>query len=123
IPNEQVGSIISNENSSNEVPTTTLESIYDYEDKVQEDLDLIALVEGNPKLYAKRKAGYRNTQEKDMAWITIGKAMKYAISGKTQMRNIAESVWSRKARNNGAYETARIVSACIRYEKKEEDRS
>jgi len=32
-------------------------------------LDLIALVEGNPQLYAKGKAGYRNIQEKDMALV------------------------------------------------------
>lgn len=53
-----------------------------FEDKIQDDLDLIALVEGNPRLYAKGKSGYKNIQEKEMAWMSIGKALKHPLSGK-----------------------------------------
>lgn len=67
---------------SNQAVTIASKGINSPEDNVQDDLDLIALVEGNPRLYAKGKAGYRNVQEKDMAWVSIGKAMKNPISGK-----------------------------------------
>lgn len=68
------------ESSSNQV-LTVLKGIPNLEDKIQDDLDLITLVEGNSKLYAKGRTGYRNAQEKDLAWISISKAMKYPISG------------------------------------------
>ncbi|XP_018395625.1 PREDICTED: uncharacterized protein LOC108774107 [Cyphomyrmex costatus] len=64
-----------------EIETLVLEGIYSIEDKVQDDLDLIALVEGNPRFYVKGKAGYRNVHEKDMAWVSIDKALKHPISG------------------------------------------
>ena len=51
------------DNSSDEF---TVEEIYSDDDKIQDDLDLIAFVEGNPRLYAKGKVGYKNIQEKDM---------------------------------------------------------
>lgn len=53
-----------------------------FEDKIQDDLDLIALVEGNPRLYAKGKSGYKNIQEKEMTWMSISKALKHPLSGK-----------------------------------------
>ncbi|KYN14027.1 hypothetical protein ALC57_13783 [Trachymyrmex cornetzi] len=64
-----------------EIETPVLEGIYGIEDKIQDDLYLIALVEGNPRLYAKEKAGYRNVHEKDMAWISISTALKHPLSG------------------------------------------
>ncbi|XP_029668209.1 uncharacterized protein LOC115238483 [Formica exsecta] len=73
------------EENSDQVATTVLEDIYNIDNKIQDDLDLIALVEGNPKLYAKGKAGYKNVQEKEIAWVFIGKALKHSLSD--QMRN------------------------------------
>ncbi|XP_025266873.1 uncharacterized protein LOC105250568 [Camponotus floridanus] len=64
------------EENSNQIATTVLE-----DNKIQDDLDLIALVEGNPKLYAKGKIGYKNVQEKEMTWMSIGKALKHPLSG------------------------------------------
>jgi len=72
------------EENSNQVATTVLKDIYNIENKTQDDLDLIALVEGNPRLYAKGKVGYKNVQEKEMAWVSIGKALKHPLSGKYQ---------------------------------------
>lgn len=65
------------EENSDPIATSALEN-----NKTQDDLDLIALVEGNPKLYAKRKYGYKNIQEKELTWISIGKALKHPLSGK-----------------------------------------
>lgn len=72
------------EENSDQVATTVLEDIYNIDNKIQDDLDRIALVEGNPRLYAKGKAGYKNVQEKEMAWTSIGKALKHPLSGKCQ---------------------------------------
>lgn len=68
----------------NSIATSVLEDVYNIDIKTQDDLDLIALVEGNPRLYAKGKAGYKNVQEKEMAWISIGKALKHPLSGRCQ---------------------------------------
>lgn len=69
---------------SSEIATNVLEDVYNIDIKIQDDLDLIALVEGNPRLYAEGKAGYKNVQEKELAWISIGKALKHPLSGKCQ---------------------------------------
>ncbi|KYN02590.1 hypothetical protein ALC62_06590 [Cyphomyrmex costatus] len=90
-----------------EIETLVLEGIYSIEDKVQDDLDLIALVEGNPRFYVKGKAGYRNVHEKDMAWVSIDKALKHPISGELIIYDqkqstdghVMKSLWSCKARN------------------------
>lgn len=81
------GEVIENEEieqNSDQIATSVLEDIYDIDKKIQDDLDLIALVEGNPRLYAKGKTGYKNIQEKEMAWVSIGKALKHPLSGKCQ---------------------------------------
>ncbi|KYN22260.1 hypothetical protein ALC57_05345 [Trachymyrmex cornetzi] len=75
---ENEGEIIK-DNSSEEF--VTVDEIYSVDDKIQDDLDLIALVEVNPRLYAKGKASYKNILEKDMAWVSIGKALKRQING------------------------------------------
>lgn len=57
------------------------EHIYNLDDKVQDDLDLIALVEGNPWLYDKRRNDYKNVKDRDMAWESIGNALRKPING------------------------------------------
>lgn len=68
------------EKNSDQIATTVLEDIYNIDKKIQDNLDLIALVESNPRLYAKGKASYKNVQEKEMAWVSIGKVLKHPLS-------------------------------------------
>ncbi|XP_024878396.1 uncharacterized protein LOC112458823 [Temnothorax curvispinosus] len=87
-----------NEENSDQVPTTVLEDIYNIDKKLQDDLNLIALVEGNCRLYAKGKAGYKNVQEKEMAWVSIGKALNISGSDAKHRWDTLQNLYNRSRR-------------------------
>ncbi|XP_071582096.1 uncharacterized protein [Temnothorax nylanderi] len=86
------------EENSDQVPTTVLEDIYNIDKRLQDDLNLIAVVEGNPRLYAKGKAGYKNVQEKEMAWVSIGKVLNISGSDAKHRWDTLRNLYSRSRR-------------------------